>query len=333
MPDLDACPLNKGQKLVRLVEWMQRRGGVRVHDIEATLELDPRTLRRYLADLRDMGLPVQEEGRADDRVVYLEPSYRRAGIQLTLGEMISLRFGRTLFDFLEGTGFATDIDQAIDRLEPTVSRANAEMVQDFDRTFLAVPEHAKSYAAGAEIVDEMISALLYGNPADAEYRRARGQARRYVLEPYTMAIYRQGLYLFARDVEEDRVKTFAVERFIGFARRRRDKFVRPAAWDPRSFVADAFGIMAGPPRTVVVRFAPDVAEYIRERRWHRSQGLVGRPDGSVEVLLRCALTPELRQWILGFGADAEVLEPEELRTEIRDALERAAARYRPSGAP
>ena len=52
------------------------------------------------------------------------------------------------------------------------------------------------------------------------------------------------------------------------------------------------------------------------------------PDGSVEVLLRCAITPELKQWILGFGPDAEVLEPEDLRRDVRDALEQAARRYR-----
>ena len=306
---------------------MQRRGGIQVREIESRLDLDPRTLRRYLFDLRDLGLPVMERGRGMERVVFLEPSYRRTGVQLTLGEMISLRFGRTLFNFLDGTGFAADIDQAIDRLQPTVSRANADLVREFDRIFMAVPEHAKSYAAGADILDEMLSAVIYSNPADAEYRRARGSPRRYLLEPLTLATYRQGLYLFAHDVEEDRVKTFAVERFLQFSRRRREKFERPARWDPRAFVADAFGITLGPPSTVVVRFSSRVAEYIRERRWHDSQGLVNRPDGSVEILLRCAITPELHQWILGFGGDAEVLEPPALRRTIRESLQLAMSHY------
>jgi proteasome accessory factor B len=118
-----------------------------------------------------------------------------------------------------------------------------------------------------------------------------------------------------------------VERFQDFSRRRHDKFDRPLDWDPRAFVADAFGITVGEPRTVVVRFGPTVAEYIRERRWHRSQGLSDRPDGSVEVVLRCALAPELKHWILGFGADAEVLEPAELRAEVEGVLQRALDRY------
>jgi len=323
----DCSGLNKGQKLVRLLEWMQRRGGIRVREIESALDLDPRSMRRYLADLRDLGLPVREEGRGDERVVYLDPAYRRAGVQLNLGEMISLRFGRTLFNFLEGTGFADDMNQAIDRLEPTMSRGNADVVQDFDRTFLAVPEHGKAYHDVADVIDEILSALLYANRADAMYRAARGQARDYLLEPLTLATYRQGLYLFARDTEEGRVKTFAVERFQDFSRRRHEKFERPADWDPRAFVADAFGITAGDPRTVVVRFSPAVAEFIRERRWHRSQGISDRPDGAVEVMLRCALTPELKQWILGFGADADVLEPAELRAEVHAVLARALQHY------
>jgi len=84
----DYSGLNKGQKLVRLLEWMQRRGGIRVREIEAALDLDPRSMRRYLADLRDLDLPVMEEGRGEDRVVYLDPAYRRSGVQLNLGEMI-----------------------------------------------------------------------------------------------------------------------------------------------------------------------------------------------------------------------------------------------------
>jgi predicted DNA-binding transcriptional regulator YafY len=324
----DTEGLNKGQKMVRLVEWMQRRGGIRVRELESAFDLDPRSLRRYLSDLRDLGLPVCEEGRGDERTVYLDPAYRRAGVQLNLGEMISLRLGRTLFNFLAGTGFAEDLEQAIDRLQPTMSRGNADVVQQFDNTFLAVPEHAKDYREQGEVVDEILSALLYTNPADATYRAARGNHKDYLLEPLTLATYRQGLYLFARDVRDDRVKTFAVERFQDFTRRRKEKFERPEGWDPQAFVRDAYGITVGEPQTVLVRFSPRVAEFIRERRWHSSQGIAERPDGSVEVLLRCAVTPELKQWILGYAADAEVLEPAELRQEIRDTLLEAAARYR-----
>ncbi len=42
---------------------------------------------------------------------------------------------------------------------------------------------------------------------------------------------------------------------------------------------------------------------------------------------RVAGTREIRIWILGWGADAEVLEPAELRAELAEEHRRAADRY------
>jgi proteasome accessory factor B len=37
---------------------------------------------------------------------------------------------------------------------------------------------------------------------------------------------------------------------------------------------------------------------------------------------------EIRLWILSWGDDVEVLEPSELRSQVRDIHERAVAKYR-----
>ena len=51
--------------------------------------------------LRELDLPVRDEGRGDDRVITIDPRWRRTGVQLSLSEVLSLHFGRKLFDFLE----------------------------------------------------------------------------------------------------------------------------------------------------------------------------------------------------------------------------------------
>ncbi len=319
--------LNKGQKLVRILEWLQRRGGVRVTEIRDRFGLTPRTFRRYLADLRDLGLPLQESGVGEERVIAVDPRYRRSGIQLTLGEMLSLRLGRTFFNFLEGTDFVSDIDQAIDRLDATVSRADVEVVKEFDNLFVAVPEPQKDYRENADLIDDILSALLHRNPGIAEYVPSGKDPKRYRLEPLSLAIYRQGLYLFARDASAGIVKTFAVERFSDFRRLRKEKFVRPAGWDSDKEIESAFGIYKGTPEKIVVRFAATEARYIQERLWHRSQRIVPLDDGGVEIHLKCAIGPELRQWVLGYGASAEVIEPPAFRQEIAERVAAASALY------
>jgi predicted DNA-binding transcriptional regulator YafY len=68
---------------------------------------------------------------------------------------------------------------------------------------------------------------------------------------------------------------------------------------------------------VRVIFARALAPYIRERLWHPSQKLRDLPDGRVEMTLTVADTLEVRRWILGYGVQAEVVEPEGLREALR----------------
>jgi proteasome accessory factor B len=78
---------------------------------------------------------------------------------------------------------------------------------------------------------------------------------------------------------------------------------------------------------VVVRFAPAVADRVREREWHESQELTPLPDGSVELTLRLGALAEVAGWILSWGADAEVIRPPELRRRLAATATTLAERY------
>ena len=319
--------LNKAQKFVRILEIVQRRGGVGANELMTRFELDSRTLRRYISDLKDLGLPLHDEGLATDRIISLDPSYTRTGVCLTLAEALSLHFGRTLFTFLDGTSFASDLEGAFERLKPAIARSTADIAEHLDRKFIAVPEHGKDYRGDGDTLDEIVSALLYCNPADAEYRPVRGIGKIYRLEPLTLATYRQGLYLFARDVAEDRVKSFAVERFLRFSRLRRERFDYPEDFDPHALFADSFGITSGPAEDVVATFSPDVALFVRERQWHATQRLQVLPDGGVRLSMRVSVGPELKEWLVGFGPAVLVEGPPALVEQVREAHRAAFERY------
>lgn len=316
--------LTKSQKLILLLEEMQRPGGVRMHDAMARYGLDTRTMRRYLTDLRRIGVPLVITGRASRRHVGVAPSWRRQGVQLTLLEKVSLHFGRQLFDFLEGTGMPEDMDEALERLGTLAGDEHGKLAQNLDRKFLAVPEHRKVRASTFDLTDEILTALIRQNPADAYYARLNGPTKHYLLHPYTLATYRQGLYLFAFDVEAERVKTFAVDRFRGFRRQRGEHFEYPDDYDPRSLFADAFGIITGPVHNVVLRFNRRAAPYVNERIWHDSQKLVPTPDNGVDLYMRVGLSPELLGWVMSFGPDVQVVAPAEFR-EVVARLHRQAA--------
>jgi predicted DNA-binding transcriptional regulator YafY len=78
--------------------------------------------------------------------------------------------------------------------------------------------------------------------------------------------------------------------------------------------------------TVRVRFRRDQAKYVRERLWHPSQAFEDHADGSLTLTLRVADTIEVKRWIQGWGAAAEVVEPARLRREIAAEARKIADR-------
>jgi proteasome accessory factor B len=108
----------------------------------------------------------------------------------------------------------------------------------------------------------------------------------------------------------------------------KEGFSRPADFSPEKFFANALSVLGGTGDfRVVIRFQREVAERIREREWHESQEMIELPDGGLELRLRLGALTEIEQWILGWGATAEVVGPPELREAIRRTASALARRY------
>ena len=77
----------------------------------------------------------------------------------------------------------------------------------------------------------------------------------------------------------------------------------------------------------MIRFSVGVARRAAETRWHPSQELEPQDDGTLIWRGLVSGMREIKIWILGWGADAEVLEPPQLRADIAAELARAASQY------
>ncbi len=92
-----------------------------------------------------------------------------------------------------------------------------------------------------------------------------------------------------------------------------------------------FGFQFNEPFQVKAVFSPEVATYVSERTWSRDQRIRRRKDGSIVLTFTTTSRPETISWIMSFGPEAELLEPKNLRDELRTALKRAAGRYQNTG--
>jgi proteasome accessory factor B len=112
------------------------------------------------------------------------------------------------------------------------------------------------------------------------------------------------------------IRIFAIDR-IKMINLTGERFAVPPDFDADEFMKASFGVFQGQPTHVKVLFTPNAAGYVREKVWHSSQKISERKDGSVILEVDVAGIKEIKHWILRWGSQAQVLEPDSLREEIR----------------
>lgn len=156
------------------------------------------------------------------------------------------------------------------------------------------------------------------------------------IEPYFLKLFRQRWYVTGRNVEQDTVKTYALDRMTDVVAET-TTFELPADFDPKAYVSDSFGIIFSKGRTHNIRIKADPrrAKYLDKLPLHHSQEIYNADDYSI-LTYRMRLTEDLVNELLSYGPSITVLGPPELRAMMTQALRDTLANYEttdPAGGP
>lgn len=148
-----------------------------------------------------------------------------------------------------------------------------------------------------------------------------------LFEPYFLKIFRQRWYMIGRNVKEDTIKTYALDR-IREAVVLPDTFSIPDDFDIENYFRDSFGIIVdhSEAKRVSIRTDPRQAKYLRALPLHHSQDEIIHDSYSI-FSYRLQLTPDFVQELLSYGPKITVIEPPELRAMIITNLKEALAAY------
>lgn len=147
------------------------------------------------------------------------------------------------------------------------------------------------------------------------------------IEPYFTKIFKQRWYVIGRNVKEDKIKTYALDR-MSDAVVTGQRFTMPDDFEPGKYFTDAFGIIVDQslPKMISIRTDSTQAKYFRALPLHHSQSEMVHDQYSV-FQYKMRITNDLVNELLSYGSRIEVLGPPELRTIIRNEIQRALDRY------
>ena len=321
----------RGDQLARQWKIFQTlvtsRYGKSVSDLAKNLDCHQRTVYRDLHALEEAGFPLYtEEANGKSLWCLLDSARKPMPMTFKLPELMALYFGRDALKVLKGTVFYDSLEALFQKIKTTLPPESMRYLKSVEQSLKVGPKPYKPYSQYNKQIEQINDAVINKRVIDIiYYTMSRKKETQRKVAPYKLWFVDGSFYLIGHCKWKKEIRIFAVDR-IKMLTLTDEIFEVPDDFDVDDFMRNSFGAFHGKPEKVKVLFSADIAEYIKEKIWHESQKLHDTPDGSVLFEADVACTRDIKAWIMRWGANAIVLEPEKLRNEIRtEAIEMLAA--------
>lgn len=311
-------------RLLRLLSLLPTRPWWSGPELAARLSVSPRTLRRDVTHLRELGYPVEATGGHAGGYT-LGAAGRMPPLLLDDEEAVATTLGLQMTAVSAVAGIETAAVAALAKLGQVLPPRLRERVRALHEATVQLPSPAPMLpAVDPTVLTVLATACWRCETLRFSYTDAAGRASARSVEPYQIVQASSRWYLVANDRDRDAWRTFRI-----------DRVAEPVLTGQRHKITDppdAAALVLEARELVFARYEARILldlEY--EKAVKAFRGRVVEPAPGAKTVLRIAADDlaSLAAYATGLSCAFEVLDPPELRAEIRRRASEIAARHGP----
>ena len=299
-------------RLLELLEILQAQTLTTGSEISERLGIDGRTVRRYVAALQALGIPVEGQ-RGVGGGYRIRPGFRLPPLMLSDDEAVVVALGVVAAGRLGLTASPETVETAQTKIHRVLPDALRRRVEALEATL----DFTSSAPAGAPVAGETVLLL-----ADAIRRRRRlrtgyraysGEESRRELSPHGLVVHSGRWYLAAFDHMRDDLRTFRVDRM------RRPRVGEGAALAPPGgfdAVAHVSRSLARVPWPFEVEVLLDLPLAEATQRLTATLAELVEENGGTLLRMRVSSLDWTASVLAGLRCDFVIRGPDELRTSV-----------------
>ncbi|MFT5196856.1 MAG: putative DNA-binding transcriptional regulator YafY [Candidatus Promineifilaceae bacterium] len=307
-------------RLFSLLELLQAHSHLTGTEIAEKLEVDGRTVRRYVTRLQEMGVPIEtEKGRYGG--YRLDQKYKLPPLVFQSDEILALTMGLMFTRRLNLAGVAAASDRAIHKIERVMPPRMVEQMTILNRVVEMEPPE-QWYSLSADIVLDVSQAVHEQKTIWMRYgdRDKQGTARK--IDPYAL-VFMIGMWYVAGYCHlRQALRTFRVDRIqelktlsVGFQKE------KPADFDANQFVDESIALT---PNAWNVRIL--FKQTMKEVRAQipRTTALYEQTAEGVIVSISSPDLDRMARFVLGLKGEFQILGPPEIKAALVRLAEKAS---------
>jgi predicted DNA-binding transcriptional regulator YafY len=298
-------------RVLTVLEILQAREHVSGTELAERLEVDIRTVQRYIVRLQDLSIPV-ESVRGVGGFYRLRPGFRLPPLMFTDEEAFALSLGLRALRQLGLSAFAPATEGAAAKLARVLPDALRESIQTVEDVVAVEPGPWVTWTSADSLI-RAASAIRMRRRVRFAYRSHTDVESVREIEPYAVIHMDGRWYLIGYCRSREALRTFRLDRVSGLELCAKT-FKRPARFDARAYLRERMPFVQSDYRIDVWIDMP-LAE--AERTFAPWRVVTEEDQGGTR--LRCG-RDKLRMFaaiLLAMGRRIVVHEPAELREEFR----------------
>ncbi len=279
-------------------------------------DVTDRTVRRDIDSLSH-DFPISENNQVRPKVFILLSTDLK-NINLSFDELQAIKFIEELAKSYRHLDVGANAEKILNKLLESLPEGQKYWLQNASSLLkVNISDFINEPNSNPEIRNIIREAILTKKCLKIEYYSFHNDTiLTRTIEPYLIEINEGCYHLIAYCHVKNAMRDFRVSRILSAEITSKEFNVKKDLLE--KFRNNRFQSMSGQEtRLLKLRFSGTSARLVKEFYSKLADKLEDGKDGSILFERNVAITPEIKRWILGFGSEVEVLEPAELREDIR----------------
>lgn len=311
----------KYDRLLHILNLLRSRKNLTANSLARECEVTERSIYRDIISLSEANVPI-----------YFDKGYKLASGNFLPPLNFNLDEYRFLKVALESSPLNLSPEQKNlgERIRAKIEAGLSDPVRKEFR-FSPRTTHVDIPVTVASDIDENIFATLEKaintfSCISLQYDSISSGVSERIVEPYFIIFKARAFYFVGYCRLRQDFRTFRIDR-IKSTQLHSDHFVKKDSVTPQTYFEGSWQVFAGKLVEVVIRFQGTAARVVQSSMHHPGESME-RHDNHLIYTVTIRGLEEIQRWILGFGSDAEVISPIELRQNLATIGTYLAEAYR-----
>ncbi|MFZ7131147.1 MAG: helix-turn-helix transcriptional regulator [Eubacteriales bacterium] len=307
---------------MKMLVILKSRGKKTKKELSKVLEISEKQVQRYRDKLEQAGIYIESEsGRYGGYFLNNDHFLWQVGMmedEMTILELIKKKLAA------EDYPFTNDYSLIIDKI--TATRKDTQNVSAMNAFLVKQPVASYKKEDIRDKIIDIQASILLKQKIKMKYISLSSGLKERIIHPYGIFQYGGDTYFVAFCEYRNKILDFKLNRIVEYCVFE-DTFIKDKTFTFDTYLKDCFGIFKDEELNLKLKITKPFSQIVSEKIYNPNQKITHLEDDSIIYEAKMKGKTEIINWILSMRDCVTVLEPENLKVEMREVVGRMLEKF------